>query len=239
MKLQITDSPTIEHVGEIKRWLEEENNLSKEGFYCNWELIKRAFENKRLIIITENGNAIGFLTFFINGFIAEIGIAEIKPDERTKGVGKELVKKSSDYFIENGALVAELFCSPEKSEKIWKKMGFINFPDGVIKDSRIYLYKILVPSLDFSEDDSSKEIIELWNEDDHLAVKLAPKWRWEIKREKSSNKLIYPLIHPASDEWPVCFREGTKIKEKRIMKNFNKGINEHGYFLIINELDRF
>ena len=239
MNLNITYNPTVKHLSEIKDWLVEENNLLNQGFFCQWDIITVSFEQKRMIVITQNEIAVGFLTYLISDLVVNIVIAEVKPNKRKLGIGKELIKNSFSYFVENGILVAELFCSPEKSKIAWKKMGFTNFPDGIIEDSRTYLYQILVPTLDFCDNDNSSEIIELWNEPDHIAERLAPKWRWKIKRIASSDKLVKPIIHPSSYEWPVCSRRGTTINEKRIMKNFNKRRNEHGHFLIINELKRF
>jgi hypothetical protein len=37
----ISLKPTTEEIAQIKQWLFEEDNLTKEGFYCNWNTINK------------------------------------------------------------------------------------------------------------------------------------------------------------------------------------------------------
>lgn len=236
MNLKITDKPALDKVTEIKQWLKEEDELYNEGFYCQWEFIENSSHNERLIAITEDNKPIGFLTFLISGTVAEINVCEIKPDKRRRGVCKELIRQSSKYFIQKGVQVIQLYCSPVQSEIAWKRIGFVNFPVGVIKEPRIYLYKIIVKTLDASSEIESEEIIELWNQDDYKADGIPSKWKWKILRSESSRRLIHPIIHPAFDEWPVCYKKGSKVMEKKILKNFFSGKYIDGNFLIIQEM---
>ncbi|MDD4227487.1 MAG: GNAT family N-acetyltransferase [Mariniphaga sp.] len=237
MDLKVLPNPTLQHFEEIKKWLQEEDYSSKEGFFCQIDTIENSYRKNRLIVITKDNAAIGFLTYYYYDHIVNIEITEVKPNERKKGIGKQLLQQSFDWFIKNGALVAQLFCAPANSEKIWKRMGFNNFPDGIIKESRIYLYQTLVKISDFYTHENETELIELWDFEDYQN-EFPPKWRWAVKRKKKSNKLIKPIIHPCSDEWSVAHKIGSEIKEKRIMKYFDMKKHDGGYFLIVTELER-
>ncbi len=239
MNLKVLFNPTSHHFEEIKGWLQEEDDALNQGFFCQIDTIEDSYRKNRLIVITQNDLAIGFLTYHysFSGHIANIEIAEIKPNKRKKGIGKKLLQQSFDWFIKDGALIAELFCAPAKSEKVWKRMGFNNFPDKIVKESRTYLYQILVKKTEFYTGKNETELIELWNFEDYQNV-LPPKWRWEVKRREKSNKLITPIIHPCSDEWSVAHKIGSEFKEKRIMKNFDMGKHYDGHFLIVTEMEK-
>ncbi|HZL11921.1 MAG TPA: GNAT family N-acetyltransferase [Prolixibacteraceae bacterium] len=237
MNLKVLSNPTLQHLEEIKKWLQTEDHSSNEGFFCQMDTIENSFRKNRLIVITKDDVAIGFLSYYYSDNIVNIEIAEVKPSERKKGIGKLLLQRSFDRFIKDEVLVAQLFCAPASSEKIWKRMGFNNFPNEIIKESRIYLYHILVETAEFYTQENETELIELWDFEDYKNER-PPKWRWEVKRKEKSNNLIKPIIHPCSDEWSVAHKIGSKIKEKRIMKSFDKKKHDGGYFLIVTELDK-
>ena len=237
MSIKVLPNPTSQHFEEIKKWLQQEDNLSNEGFFCQIDTIENSYRKNRLIVITQNNIAIGFLTYYYSDHIVNIEIAEVKPDERKRGIGKQLLQQSFDWFINNGALVAQLFCAPASSEKIWKRIGFSNFPNEIIKESRIYLYQILVETEEFYTREDETELIELWDFEDYQN-ELPPKWKWKVKRKGKSNKLIKPIIHPCSDEWSVAHKIGSEIREKRIMKNFDRRKHDGGYFLIVTDLEK-
>ncbi|HBL77033.1 MAG: hypothetical protein A2W90_19320 [Bacteroidetes bacterium GWF2_42_66] len=237
MNLKVLSNPTLQHLEEIKKWLQKEDNSSNEGFFCQMDTIENSFRKNRLIVIAKDNVAIGFLTFYYSDHIVNIEIAEVKPSERKRGIGKLLLQDSFGKFIKDGMLVAQLFCSPASSEKIWKRMGFNNFPDEIIKESRIYLYQILVKTAEFCTHDNETELIELWDFEDY-SNELPPKWRWEVKRQEKSNKLVKPIIHPCSDKWSVAHRIRSETREKRIMKYFDMGKHDGGHFLIVTELNK-
>jgi hypothetical protein len=45
-------NPAVEQLDEIEKWLIEERDGAKEGFYCNWSIIKAAFTRKSFAVIT-------------------------------------------------------------------------------------------------------------------------------------------------------------------------------------------
>ncbi len=236
MNLNVLCSPTLQHLNEIRKWLQKEDRLSNEGFFCQMDIIENSFQKNKLIVITKDDVAIGFLTFYYSDYIVNIEIAEVKPSERKKGIGKLLLQGSFNRFIEDGVFVAQLFCAPASSEKIWKRMGFNNFPNGIIREPRIYLYKILVETTELYKQENVAELIELWDSEDY-GNEIPPMWRWEIVRQEKSNKLVKPIIHPCSDKWSVAHKFRSETREKRIMKYFDMGKHDGGHFLIVTELD--
>ncbi len=209
MNLNVLYSPKSHHLNEIREWLQKEDRSFNEGFFCQMDIIENSFQKNRLIVVTKDDVAVGFLTFYFSDYIVNIEIAEVKPSERKKGIGKFLLQGSFDGFIEDGVFVAQLFCAPASSEKIWKRMGFNNFPNGIIREPRIYLYKILVETTELYIQEEVAELIELWDSEDY-GNEIPSMWRWEIVRQEKSNKLVKPIIHPCSDKWSVAHRIGSE-----------------------------
>lgn len=237
MDLKVLTNPTVQHFKEIKKWLQEEDYLTGEGFYCQLHTLENSFLKKKLIVITERDMVVGFLTYYFYEHIVNIEIVEVKPDNRRNGIGKFLLHDSISYFVENGALVAQLFCSPVSSEKVWKRMGFVNFPDGIIRESKIYLYQILVETAKLYITGKEAVLIELWDFEDYRD-EFPPKWRWVVNHQEKSNKLMIPIIHPCGEEWSVAYKVGSDILEKRTVKYFDEKKHYNGHFLIVLELER-
>lgn len=230
LKINVVFNPNQNHLTDIKSWLEKEDSELKEGFFCNWNVIECAYKQRKIVVITENTYAIGFLVYTITDFIAEIIIAEIKPDKRKNGIGRLLIEESLQFFKEKGAFISQLYCAPVESEKIWKKIGFSNFPKGIVRDSKIRLYRILIQTEAQVNSDFYAERIELHGERNN--------WIWEVKRKENSNQLEKPIIHPANNEWQLIWKNQDEIYEESIVKRFNLNGADHGYFLIINELQK-
>jgi len=235
---EVTINPSENHLNNIEEWLIEEYNRFNKGFYCNWNIITNAFTEKRLSVITENDIAIGFVVYRISDLTAEIDIAEIKPAERKKGIAKELINSTLDYFKTNGTLVTQLFCSPENSESFWKNMGFLNFPEFP-HNSQIKMFKPLIQTLkliDLSESENDDEIIELWNEEPYRAERIEPKWKWKLNFKKDGFTLDKPIIFPAHYDWQICWRKGNLITEKDKVKYFKSEEILNSNFIIIRKL---
>lgn len=112
----------------------------------------------------------------------------------------------------------------------------MDFPEGIIREPGLYLYKLLVTTASLYSGNKDVERIDLWDFEDHYN-QIGPKWRWKLKRKPGSNFLIKPIIHPSGEEWSVSHNLNGEITEKTIMKNFNKKKYDAGYFLIIKEFD--
>lgn len=235
MGYSVTFAPNNYHQKEIREWLLKEDLQSNQGFYCNWHIIEEAFLKHQVAVITKNNLAIGFL-YFVNGDkVVTIDIAEIKPENRKKGIGRLLMNSCMDRFRQEGKLVTELFCEPKSSEKVWKKLGFLNCPPNYLKDNKIRMYFPLVEtsSYAFSSED---EIIELWDHDPTNRTTVNSTWIWKVERKINSNELIKPIIHPAHYDWQICWRKKGHILELTQVKRFKSTEIEFDSFIIITEL---
>jgi len=235
MEYSVTFKPNKKHQEEINEWLLDEDLKTSQGFYCNWILIEEAFLQQQVAVITENDLAIGFLYFISGDRVVTIDIAEIKPKNREKGIGRLLFNCCLERFRKEGKMIVELFCKPKSSEKIWKKLGFLNSPHNYLKDNKIRMHYPLIET-NSNGLSSEDEIIELWDFDPTYRTTENPKWVWKIERKSNSNELIKPIIHPSHYDWQICWRNQDHIFELTQVKRFKGAKIEFGNFIIITEL---
>ena len=85
-EVEVSFDPTKNQIEEIKSWLIEENKVSKEGFFCNWNSIQNSFKESEIGLIIVSESVVGFITWFGNGYVTSIEIAEVKPGFTKKGL---------------------------------------------------------------------------------------------------------------------------------------------------------
>jgi GNAT superfamily N-acetyltransferase len=235
LNFQLNLSPTQSDLKEIEKWLIEEDKISGKGFYCNWTIIEKAFRNKKIVTINNNSFPIGFLTWKKGEIYAEIDIMEIKPENRNSGIGKHFFNQIAEFFKEEGFLAIKLFCSPIESEKFWKKMNFIKFPDRGYSESNLTYYKPLIEIQQTTKNNSVNKI-ELWNVEPYQAKNYEPKWTWEINT--NLDKLLLPIIQPCNCNWNLKWtKNGIKVKEDKVKYFSKKNRVEYDPFLLITELN--
>jgi len=235
LEFQLNLSPTQSDLKEIEKWLIEEDIASGKGFYCNWTIIEKAYRNKKFITLNHNNLPIGFLVWSKGEIYSEIDIMEIKPENRNNGIGEFFFKKIADFFKEKGFLVIKLFCSPIESEKFWKKMGFIKFPERGFSEFYLTYYKPLIEIQKTTKNNSDNKI-ELWNVEPYKVKNNEPKWTWEFNSHLE--KLLLPIIQPCNCNWNLRWtKNGKLIKEDKI-KYFSDNIRiVYSPFLFITELN--
>lgn len=234
-------NPTHRHLNEIGLWLKEEELSLGEGFFCNWNAIQSSFENNRMLVLMIRDIPLGFVTWYEYDHTAEIQITEINPSLRGQGYGKIMLNVLSEYFLESDILVIKLSCQPPSSEGIWKKMGFVEFPQAeTFKRYNIendkHLYKILVKTISIpSTDQRGDETIELWDTEPIFCKDKKPNWIWSIKYFESSSRLTCPIIHVGHKDWKIRWERGGKILAEGKVKYFKQDIS-FGDFIIIKEI---
>lgn len=239
---QVTFSPTDKQVGEIEKWLITERQKTEDSFYCNWNIIKSSFDKNELATISHNHKTIGFATWRLTtDKTARIEITEVKPTNRKKGICKELTTQLLNFLKDKGVCVVDLQCSPETSEPIWKRLGFVEFPDppenyNFNAGANKKLYKILTEHLQTSSVQPADETIELWNDEPYTTDEnTPPTYVWNLEFIDGTRKLLKPIIHPAHYEWRLRWRiNGKTIKDEKI-KRFKTEI-DFGTFIFIDEL---
>lgn len=240
-KYIINFSPADHHISEIKKWLIDEERKTRKGFYCNWEIIKSSYVKGQLITISHRNRTIGFATFYSNTEkTIKIEIAEIKPSYRKKGAGKKLTAELLKHFKDKGVVVAYLQCAPETSEPIWKKLGFIEYPDppenyNFNASGNKQLFQILTPHINPNNLGESNERIELWNDEPYRTGDTEPTYVWHLEFIPNTRKLKTPIIHPAHYEWRIRWTSNGKVIKDNKIKYFGKEI-DYETFIVIDEL---
>lgn len=235
-ELQIKTSPSQSDLLEIETWLVEEYNRTHEGFYCNWTIILDAFQNKELVVLSFKEKAIGFVVWSNNDFYVEIDIFVVSPKCREKGIGRIFYDAVSQFFKEEGFLVIKLFCEPRESEKFWKKLGLMKFPDRGYTESDLIYYDTLIDTQSASINGDLGNKIELWNVEPYQKDNNTPKWIWYVETKK--DELVLPIIHPCNCDWNLRWTiDGEVIRESKV-KYFDTDENSVNFvpFLFIKRL---
>jgi len=235
-EFQINTFPTDFNLEEIKKWLIEEDEKSNEGFYCNWIVIEKAFKNKRLVTLDFKESPIGFLVWSRGEICVSIDILEIKPKYRKKGIGKVFVELILEHFKQKGFMVTKLYCSPRKSERFWKKIGFTKFPNRGCSESDLTYFKPLIKIQTISKKEHTENVVELWDVEPSLKNDYLPKWTWNI--EIKNDKLVLPIIQPCNYNWNLRWTKDGKIVIEDKVKYFGtmKFRVEYDPFLYIGKL---
>lgn len=227
-------SPTQYDLNQIEKWLIQEYEISREGFYCNWNIIEKAFHNKSLITLIENDFPIGFLVWQKVEIYAELDIMVIKPDYRNREIGKYFLNQIAEYFKKNGFLAVKCFCSSKESERFIKKMEFIEFPFIGYYQSEMTYYKPLIDIQQATENNPNNKI-ELWCFDPYEIRRKnhQPKWRWEINA--NLDKLSLPILQPCHPDWNLRWtKNGKIIKEDKVKYFSDNNIIYYSTFLYIS-----
>ena len=233
---EIKIKPNQLELKKISEWLFEEEQAFNKGFYCNWDVIEKAFYDEELIILNFRKKPIGFTVWTRGEIHAEIDILVIKPDHCNRGIGKAFSRRIFDYFKEQGFIAIKLFCSPRESEKFWKKMRFIKFPDRGYSESDLTYFKPLIRIQTPSESYKTDNKIELWDVEPHQKNYNKPKWTWNVELEK--NKLKSPIIQPCNCNWNLRWSKKGKIIREDKVKYFDTEENrvEYSPFLYVEKL---
>lgn len=220
MPVQVSFHPSKKQIAEVEKWLIEEQTKTGEGFYCNWRVIEGAINDSSFGTISSEGKVVGFVVWTEWLFTGRIDIMEIKPSHRGKGFGKLLTDQLLKHFVSKDIMVVDLQCSPAESEPVWRKLGFINFPESISATNNKELYRILVPYLKPSSKRNSKEILELWNTQPYEVKNAQPSWEWNLKFKRDTRELIKPIVYPAISNWRIRWTADNKIMRDEEVRRF-------------------
>ncbi len=236
-KIKISFKPKLDQLNEIEKWLIDERNSTGDGFYCNWNIIKSSYDEKKLAIISEDNQTVGFITWanYVE-FTETIEITEIKPTHRNRGLGKQLVSKLTQRLISKNVYVVKLQCSPSSSEPIWRHLGFIDFPkhDNWNRGNK-ELFKILVPHLE-AQKNITNEYIELWNDEPYCTQNVNSTWKWNLSFKDGTRELEKPIIQPCHYDWRIRWANNDLIFKDENVKRFGQDTINFGGFLIIKKM---
>src|SRR5690606_8265830 len=145
------------------------------------------------------------------------------------------------FIKDKGVRVVDLQCSPNTSEPVWKRLGFVDFPDtpenydfNSFDNKR--LFYILTEHLPTSSFHCADATIELWNEEPYTTDEnTPPTYFWNLEYVDGTRKLSKPIIHPAHYEWRMRWRINGKTTVDDKIKRFKTKI-DFWNFIIIDEL---
>lgn len=213
--LTIKFTPTENDLKTIEEWLFEEDEKLNSGFYCNFQTIKESLEQNRLVIVKREEKIVGFLVWEKRDLYIEINILEIHPKYRREGIGEYFGNQISNYFIQKEFKALKLFCKPIESEKFWKKMNFIKFPNIDYFQPDLTYFKPLIEIKEVENKINSENRIELWDVEPYEAKDKEPIWIWNF--ENHDFDLSMPILHPCNYKWKISLiKEGKVIKEDQI-----------------------
>lgn len=232
--LQINCNPTEKDLSKLKEWLKFEDKIFNEGFYCNWININTDFKSKKLFILQDKSECIGFCTYSGLVFSCKIELFQIKKELRGKGIGEYFFKQVENKIKEEEFKVLKLTCSPINSEGFWRKMGLHDLPETDFTPEYLTLYKPLIKTSKPNITQTNYRI-ELWNKEINGEPDCLPTWSWNILKE--SFMLEFPILHPCSCNWKIrLIRNGKKIKDDKVKYFFEKKrIND--VFLYLDNLE--
>jgi GNAT superfamily N-acetyltransferase len=241
MDTDVIFRPTRTNLEQIKDWLIAERRETGEGFYCNWDVIESSYEQEELCCIVSNTEAVGFAVWGKYELSARLDIVEIRPDLRGRGFGRILVEECFNHFRNLGLLVVDLECQPPTSEPVWRRLGFRDFPQCEGKPSSKYnnsinLYRPLIEPLEPNNQSEAIEVLELWDREPWENPDSEPTWTWEILRQKGTQELVKPIIHPCDKNWRLRWRKGNKFLIDEKVKRFSEDSSSWGEYVIVTEL---
>lgn len=230
--MKINFNPSKRHFKQIELWLTMEHSITNNGFLCNIKSIENSFIQGKAIVVEDNYETIGFMTYLIKeGVVFNIDILAINFNKRGQGIGRIFVNSVLDRMKNQGLLVSELICAPVSSELFWKRLNFQDFPK-FSNDDGVRLYKPLTSVLNPNSDEAGTITIQLWDKEPYQINKYPPKWTWKINHIHQE----LPIIIPAHYDWNISWEDKFKMSfYNGKVKRFNLKHIQFGDFLIIKD----
>jgi GNAT superfamily N-acetyltransferase len=125
---KILTTPKAKHFHDVLCWLEEEENETGGGFYCNKNVIATAFRDSRLHCVMLDEFPIAFAVFSVFSPMAQLSIMEVHPAHRRRGIGRLLATHMFEYLRRRGAKYVYGESVTHVSELFWRDLGCIDAP---------------------------------------------------------------------------------------------------------------
>lgn len=205
-EFRIIIQPKNKELELVKDWLEKEQAEYDDGFYCNWDSIKRSYDHRNLILFQDQKDQpIGFMSFRISGKVLLVDIFEIHPHFRNQGLGIIFFNMCGDHFIQKGLYVAELDCSPRASKQFWEKLGFKAFPIAFRSRYNLGVFKPLVEALDHKTEPLKNTYFKLTGFNEEA-------FYWPF--DESNNK---PIVFPCTFYNVLSvFKDSREVKSEKV-----------------------
>jgi GNAT superfamily N-acetyltransferase len=106
----------------IKVWLEVAHAKFGEGSWINWPHIERAHQDRRLLLLREDEQAIAFHTR--GETLCGSSILEVHPERRREGLGRLLTKHLVQKARDSGQILIDVQCVTEASRHLMQSLDF-------------------------------------------------------------------------------------------------------------------
>jgi hypothetical protein len=207
-KIKISFTNNNIQLNEVQRWLLSDDTEGHTSFYCNFDIIQKAWRSNRLATVSVDGAVVGFVCWDANeDLIARICIINIRHAHRRNGLGTMLLNRLFSHFVTSDICIVELSPKPVTAEPFWKRMGFNKYPSDWLGENGndpccLYShYKIIVPIMPEMSNPSSR-YIELINTKSWLPIPNRD-LKWDLNPMDSSTPSLLPIISPANLKWVV------------------------------------
>jgi len=224
----------------IKMWLKQEQIDTEEGFFPNWNIIEKVYQNNRLIVLIINDSACGFAVCRKSG----IDILEIHPDFRKRGYGRFLVQYIIDKAYEDDLSVVRIECEPETSIPFWKKMGFTVYETKEL-DKNYIGYKVLERKLTLLKGKEIPFSISFYPEEVRYEKNIEPfKIYRGIGSVNNLGEISLPeraiCFYPQSEKDPVVLINinGKEVYKDKVKRSAANSFGVQGYDGYVYYLDK-
>lgn len=128
MRPRILLRPMELHLNQTEAWLQTEYRNEGEGFYCNWNVITKAFKGREIAVALIEEKAVAFIIWWRLKEEAGLSILSVKPNLRNHGIGRTLANRILSKFEKAGVKKVSIECQPFTSEPFWRRLGFVDDP---------------------------------------------------------------------------------------------------------------
>ncbi|MEI2272560.1 GNAT family N-acetyltransferase [Sphingobacterium sp. ML3W] len=197
-------------------------------------VINNCLKNNTLVVAYHENEIIGYIAFNYDTVSIFISMAETHPKFFRKGVAKFIVEKLVKKHKNSEFKALYLYCSPQETKYIWKKIGFNYLPAGAKEDNKVYM------SLEFGEistvefwneaNESIKNKIEIWDNECPKDYE-KPKWVSKIEKHDSGNYLVRPFFFFGNEKWQIKITVDGSSKFYRY-KDYDRKSNVYECFYI-------
>ena len=108
MRARLLLRPTEAHLDQTEAWLQEEYREHGEGFFCNWNVIVKAFKDREMAVALIEEKAVAFIVWWRWKETAGLSILSVRPDLRRRGIGRALAKRILSKFEKSGVKKVEI-----------------------------------------------------------------------------------------------------------------------------------
>lgn len=115
---------TAQYLNVTLQWLKDEDEQFGEGFFCNADIVKKCFLERRAICAVIDAKPVAFAVFYIAAPHSGIEIIQVRRDFRKHGLGRKLVIETLKRLRRRGAAYVNADCTSREGAALCHASGF-------------------------------------------------------------------------------------------------------------------